>query len=339
MTSLLIRESSYPHIKLRSSIVIAALGAMLGTGCAIHPVQRDVTGVPTLDIVEHIRCETRLAVQDKAIERLRSYGREQASRLADDLSSIRGQPWDFNPDKNLPDPNERAFYDRYIQTGIAYDFTFDIAEDNKATLLADPVRLITNGTFGIGLTGSSEFNRRNSRHFVMSDTFQNLLLHPKKPCADRQPNFAYPIAGSIGMGELISTFIDLNEDKPLAHQSSSSQVFADTLTFTTTLTGSVSPHVEIAPLGHNFGLASPTTAVASGQRLDTHMLIIGLSMTSTAAPRRAAVAAAPAFLGLAHPRSALQKSGGTTGTEQRALDAVTQQRYDTFLDRFGTLPR
>ena len=46
---------------------------------------------------------------------------------------------------------ERFIYEKYIITGIAYDFTFDITEDNSGAGVADPIRLITNGTYGIGL--------------------------------------------------------------------------------------------------------------------------------------------------------------------------------------------
>ena len=74
------------------------------------------------------------------------------------------------------------------------------------------------------------------------------------------------------MRELISTFIDLNEDQSLQDlDSGNSRVFADTMTFTTTLSGSVAPHVEIAPVGSKWGLASPTSFSAFGQRIDKHM--------------------------------------------------------------------
>ncbi|WFU41813.1 hypothetical protein QA640_04710 [Bradyrhizobium sp. CB82] len=330
-----VRQGVRAAPQIRSAVVVVALSS-LSMGCAIHPLQQDATGVPTVAIVDHIRCETRLAIQDKAIDLLRGYGTPQAIALAARFASTRGEPWRVDPNIDLPDSKERAFYARYIGTGIAYDFTFDVTEDNKVGIVADPVRLITNGTVGIGLNGSSELNRNNSRHFIMSDTFNNLLQNPKLHCADTPPNFVYPIAGSVGMAELINTFVDLNEDKPLAVDSSSSRVFADTLTFTTTLTGSASPHVEIAPIGSNVGLASPSNFGASGQRLDKHMMIIGLAMEKKATGK-AEVVAAPAFLGLPRARSALQKTSVSSGAEQRALDAVTQQRLDTFLDRFGTV--
>src|ERR1700733_16234102 len=62
--------------KLRASakaavplISVFTLGA-----CALHPLQQDVTGLPTVLIVNHIRCETRVAIQLKAIEELKASG-------------------------------------------------------------------------------------------------------------------------------------------------------------------------------------------------------------------------------------------------------------------------
>jgi hypothetical protein len=305
-------------------------------GCSIHPLQQDVTGVPTVDIVHHIRCETRFAIQDKALDLLRGYRNSndpRVRRLTDYLASQRGQAWRVNRNE-LPDDDQRKFYDRYTQTGIAYDFTLDITEENRATLFADPVRLITHGAVGIGVNAVGDFNRNNARRFIMSDTFDKLLRDELLECRDQYPNFAYPIAGSIGIGELISTFIDLNEDKNLqVLQSGNSRVFADTLTFTTTLTGSVTPHVEIAPVGNLFGLAPPTSVQAFGQRLDKHMVIIGLSMDTPKVSVVRQAAGVPLPAGIAQPRSALQKSGVTSAAEQSALDAARQARIDAYLDR------
>jgi len=252
---------------------VVPLLSLIVSGCSIHPVQQDVTGVPPVEIIHHIRCETRLAIQDKAIELLYAYkgGQHDPSiNLAKSLQTQRGQVWKFDP-RILATQEERAFYNRYILTGIAYDFTLDITEDNRGSLLADPVRLITNGVAGVGLDVSGDFSRNNARRFIMSDTFAKLLADERLGCGDRAPNFAYPIAGRIGMKELISTFVDLNEDQSLQTLESGSRVFADTMTFLTTLTGSVSPHVEITPLGNRWGLASPTSFSAFGQRIDKHM--------------------------------------------------------------------
>jgi hypothetical protein len=326
------KRAGAPHaFRAGATRLVLPLLSLIVSGCSIHPVQQDVTGVPPVDIIHHIRCETRLAIEDKAIELLFAYkgGQHEPSiNLAKSLQAKRGQVWKFDP-RILTTQEERAFYNRYIQTGIAYDFTLDITEDNKAALLADPVRLITNGVVGIGVGASSEFSRNNARRFIMSDTFAKLLADDHLVCGgDGAENFVYPIAGRIGIRELISTFIDLNEDKSLQTlDSGNSRVFADTMTFLTTLTGSVSPHVEIAPVGNQWGAASPTSFSAFAQRIDKHMVIIGLSMDISKGVAGAAV------LPLADRRSALQKSNVASPAEQSALDAVRQARFDAYLDR------
>jgi hypothetical protein len=324
------------HFRAGAARSVFPLLSVVLAGCSIHPVQQEVTGVPPVEIIRHIRCETRLAIQDKAIELLEGYkgGNDPRSQLlAQRLKEVRGRSWGFVNRSDLADADQRKFYDRYNQTGIAYDFTLDITEDNRATLLADPVRLITNGTAGIGLDASGDFSRNNARRFIMSDTFDKLMRDENLDlygCGDTASNFAYPMAGRIGMRELISTFIDLNESKSLQTlDTGNSRVFADTMTFTTTLTGSVAPHVEIAPLGNQWGVASPTSFAAFAQRLDKHMVIIGLSMEAAKATAVAQAAVAP----LAAGRSALQKSQGVSPAEQGALDAVRQARIDAYLDR------
>ncbi len=329
------KRAGAPHaFGARAARSILPLLSVIFSGCSIHPVQQDVTGVPPVEIIHHIRCETRLAIQDKAIELLFAYKNgqyEPSVNLAKALLAQRGLVWEFDP-RVLTTREERAFYDRYIQTGIAYDFTLDITEQNRGTFLADPVRLITNGVAGIGLDASGDFSRNNARRFIMSDTFAKLLGDPNLYCdGDRPSNFAYPIAGRIGMRELISTFIDLNEDQNLqVLNAGNSRVFADTMTFLTTVIGSVTPHVQIAPVGNQWGVASPTSLSVFAQRIDKHMVIIGLSME---APKGTAVARGPVVVPLAAGRSALQKSSVASPAEQSALDAVRQAKIDAYLER------
>jgi hypothetical protein len=317
----------------RAPKYLVAIIAALSGGCSIHPLQQDVTGVPTPDLVQYIRCETRLAIQDKAIALLRDE-KHPNPRLGD-LAALRGKRWP--PDvRGWLDGFERALYDRYVQTGIAFDFSFDITEDNAGSGIADPIKLLTNGTAGVGLSASGDFKRENLRHFIVSDTALDLLQNEKIDCSPsydyRASNYAYPISGKIGIDELVSTFFDLNEIKNLAPDKGTSTVFADTLTFTTTLTGSVSPHVIVAPVGNRWGFAAPADIVASAMRVDTHKLIIGLSLDEakgTAGRPVAAAAVVPGYAG----KSALQKGNVRSATEQSALNAVSQARIDAYLDR------
>jgi hypothetical protein len=332
--------------RTRAAKYLAPVIAALSGGCSIHPVQQDVTGLPTADLVKYIRCETRLAIQDKAIQLLKQEvagpGGDPASATSPiirRLQSLRGLLWprDLTVGMNA---QERSIFAKYIRTGIAYDFTFDITEDNMGAGVADPIRLITNGTYGIGLSASGDYKRQNVRHFVVSETAASLLLeNPRLPpqqqlscLTDYRPwSYTYPISGNIGIQELISTFFDLNESRSLTADKDTSTVFADTLTFTTTLIGSVSPHVIVAPVGNAWGLANPAGVTASASRIDAHKLIIGLSLD---VPKGVSVAAAAVVPGYS-ARSALQRGDVRSPTEQSALNAVSQARLDSYLDRAG----
>jgi hypothetical protein len=362
--------------KLRASAkaVVPLISVFALAACSIRPTGKDVTGLPIVAIVNHIRCETRIAIQLKAIDELK-VSRDGPSLLTNRMEAALGQVWDANvviPTRDLS-PKEFALFKRYIQTGIAFGFTLESSEENKAALAADPVRLITNGMAGINLSSSGDFVRDNNRTFLVSETFERLLSNtiPKCESGELLPeNFAYPVAGSIGMTEMIATFIDLNEDDPLQLPASSggsdtssskpasttppagssktkgtgspatgSGVFADTVTFTTTLMGGVTPTVQINPVGHKWGLASPTSFAATVTRTDKHMLNIGLSKATSGEIAQIGIGPVT-FIPLSgsQARSSLQKSPGriSSGAEQRALDAITQQRIDNFFNR-GTV--
>jgi hypothetical protein len=325
--------------KARAKKALFPVLALALGGCAIHPVQQDVTGFPTKEIVRRIRCETRMAVEDKAIELLSKLPDARSRSLAKRLSSDRTLFARFNP-LSLPTRDEREFYSRYINTAVAYEFSFDIAETNRAALLADPVRLITNGTAGVVVGASSDFNRSNIRRFALVDTFKELLQDPKLECeiGYKPENFVYPIAGTVGMAGLISTFIDVNEHKFLAKASDKDpSVFGDTMKFTTTLIGAATPHVALSPIGNNWGLAPPTNIGLSASRTDVHQLTVGLSM---GAPER--IAAARDLSGLTVFES-VQRSGvlknNSNGNAVRALNEIENQRLRNFYDRFGTFAR
>lgn len=321
----LARKALFPMLTL-------ALG-----GCAIHPVQQDVTGFPTKDIVMRIRCETRRAVEDKAIDLLSKLSDARSRLLAEQLAKDRTLFARINP-ATLPRKDEQEFYSRYINTAVAYEFSFDIAEDNKAALLADPVRLITNGTAGIAIGASSDFNRSNIRRFAMVDTFKELFRDEKLfDCFPgyKPKNFVYPIAGTVGMADLISTFIDVNEQKFLSTASDKDpSVFGDTMKFSTTLVGAATPHVELSPLGNNWGLASPTNIGFSASRTDVHQLTVGLSM---GAPERiAAVRGLPGINVFETARRSGVLKNSSNGNSVRAVNEIENQRLRNFYDRFGT---
>ena len=321
--------------------VLLLLSASALGACAIHPVQQDVTGVPTRAIVDRIRCEARLAVVDKAIDKLRKAAVEHRTHgelaiaskfdvIVAEFERERGGPITFQP-RRLPTERARAFYSRYINTVIAYNFLMQGVENNRAALMADPVRLITNGTAGVVLGASGEFQRDNQRQFELADTFQELLYKPPQ-CESRDylpENFVYPVSGRVGLSEVVDTFIELYEDKPLGEFSDDKRVFADTLKFTTTWMGSAAPHVQIDPVGTQWGLNAPTNIGLSASRADTHTLTVAIVMG-----KPQIIPLGVPFLPLASRANDAQRSNTSA-----AYLAIDRLRVRSFLDRATVIAR
>jgi hypothetical protein len=318
---------------------VASCSAIIA-GCALHPIQEQVTDLPTADIVRHIKCEAQQAIQEKAKRLLTARGGPSAvlaKRLEDHPEMFKV----FHREL-LPDDVDRKFFDTYIETGMAFDFTFDITEDDSLSAQVSLASVISKGTFGLSPAASGDYSRQNIRRFVVSDTFRGLLHMDCSKSPQIAANYAYPISGNIGLAEVISTFIDLNRQDALAQDqdvtlSGTTPVFADSLFFITTLTAGVNPGVSLAQAAHGWSLTN-ASITASASRTDKHDLIIGLSLPPKApAANEPPIAAVPLGSTVA-PRSAFaRRDVPRGGAEERALLAVSQQRLDVFYDKLSTV--
>jgi hypothetical protein len=152
-------------------------------GCSTHPLVDDVARQSTYAIVERIRCEAILAI-DKI-------DRENLIRK-DDL----------------------------ISTYIGYEFQFLITENDNASASSMFRYPFTNGTLNIGLSTGAERARNSDRNFRIIESFGKVLAdyhesvrEGKPKCTDnnRENNWKYPIAGSIGLEEVITTYARLDK--------------------------------------------------------------------------------------------------------------------------------
>jgi hypothetical protein len=354
------------------TLATLVFSAMLG-GCSVRPIQQDVTRIPTKGIVDHIRCEIKFAVLDKAITKLRQRADDIAqswpasspppaeeARIVETFTSIaknltaqrdailngdalhtqNGERIIFDP-QSLLTPRAIKFYNHFINSGIAYDFTFDILETNNSGLTIDPVRLITNGTVGATVGAGVGLIRANTRRFQLTDTFRGLLENNDLNCGqqpNRSDNLGYPVAGQLGLDELIGTFVDIAEVQLLkANKVLDGSVFGDTMKFTTALSGGVTPHVQIAVLGNRLGLASPATLTLNASRMDTHMLAISLSMGAEGdvplrEPRSRQRRASTAFLPPPNPWAAENINRALVGLKEQR-DRNLQDNLTTILGR------
>ncbi len=338
-----------PSKFLRTLILgVAGLAALTFGGCTIRPTQEDVTHVPTTEIVRHIRCEARLAILDKALQLLRSFPDARhpdprAVKVAADLEEKRGQPLRFDVaalsfDKRLSD-----FYEHYVRAAIGYEFTFNITETNNVSAGADPIRLITNGIVGIGITAKNDRTRQNTRRFSITDGFGELLADDKLHCAPYYlpDNAIYPIAGSVGLEEVVHTFIDLDRSRELERDKVGTR-FGDTLIFTTTFSGTVAPRLQLTPLGNRWGVQPPANVGLTASRTDVHQLLLGLSIREPALPpnkpkkdgakvgeKKDGARIRSMFGGALSPGRGSESSGN----KATVRDILEEQRIKDFLDR------
>lgn len=142
----------------------------------------------------------------------------------------------------------REAFLRYKDYAIAYNFDFTITEtNNESANLAFAVP-VPNGTFTLGLGSGHNRTRKNLRTVYADDSFEDLFKKLNDEDCDESrresKNWEYPIAGKIGMYEVIQTFIGVNDDlrgRNEAQSPSGVDTFSDELTYTTTYTGCVDP--------------------------------------------------------------------------------------------------
>src|SRR5437868_3436463 len=154
----------------RFTIALLAAGLV---GCSMHPIPYDVTRVSTGDIVQRIRCEAKEGLEDI----IREYPQHPILK----------------------------------HTAIGFDFKFEITEDNdlKAGALDLQHTGFREGSFTKwAFAGSSTRNRKNVRQFRVIETLEKLSSADCFDTATR-PNWIYPIVGSIGMKEVVQTYLKI----------------------------------------------------------------------------------------------------------------------------------
>lgn len=262
-------------------------------GCSIHPLPDDVTRLATRQIVDHIRCEARTAIKQAIIDYLRK------AEQTDFMHRLETNQFPFDElDRHLHElpAAVRTNIVKYERAAITYDFTFDITEQDTVAAEVDFVNLLSHGTFTMPSRGTNDLQRQTVRLFRVNDTFGELIQ--RRNCTeDGSPeNFVYPVSGAIGLGEMIETFVDLNEHQRLTGTKDTDTVptMTDTFNFQTTISGSVAPQVVLTPLNRLFRV-SGASLTASALRRDIHKVIIAMSLPPLTKPQPAT--AVRGFLG------------------------------------------
>ena len=262
----------------------------ISSGCSIHPLPKDVTGYETPTLVRKIRCEARDAVRKTVLEILHKNGRHQ--EIAD-IESLDPKTLSLNrwEQQSLADVQ---------RIGIVYDFSLQGIENGGVNFNADIIKPLSNGTETYSPSLSDTLKRDNTRTFTVSDNFYTLLMlgaNNKDHCkflpagANSSPNYQYPIAGRIGLDEMIQTFVRLAVSGDVVGELDPTKVtggdilspagpptMVDTLIFTTTVGGGLNSMVMLSPMGTALQLKD-ASLMASASRMDVHMVTIGLAMS------------------------------------------------------------
>ena len=172
----------------------------------------------------------------------------------------------------------------YDDGAIGYIFEFSILEHNSAGFDASFKNLYANGSFDLTLAGTSaDLKRQATRRFTIVDSFKD-LKSARCDHALRRERFKYPIAGALGLDEVIGTFMgidrlpDVRFDNLETKVSGQAATFSDELIYTTTLdSGSLSPSITLNPIP---GVFSPTSIAAKikSDRMDAHKITIALAL-------------------------------------------------------------
>jgi hypothetical protein len=249
------------HTRAIGCCISAVLAGGLAA-CSTHPLPQDVAGVSTVDIVKSIRCEARAGIEAAAA----GLKREDVAKLA---------------------PIVKA-------TVIGYDFNLKMEEagtagtfDPKKPLLAFAGPNSFSGT----LDAQVGHLRKNRRTFTIIEPLAELTRPDNvEVCRDRRkgPNWSSPISGTIGLDEVVRTFLKLELLTELQQQkdketskaqkafSGSHVVFSDELVFTTTYSAKATGELVLDAVVGRVSLTNVAVG-ADASRTDLHSLIVALT--------------------------------------------------------------
>lgn len=262
-------------------------------GCSLYPIIDDVSSFKTEQIVLYGRCEVRSVLLNHLI--YRKVIPPEIAYLNEENKVVFQPGWDkllqadikkakaFEKSRKEPANEEEGrlrYLARLIRVAIAYTFDFHITEHNNAGGSAG-FRLpwAATNVLDVGAAGAVDLTRVGSRVFSTEDSWEEYLVGDFFPTCDKElwnqrpRTVLYPLTGTIGVGEVVRTFIDIER------QGGAKDNFVDTLTFTTDIGGTVDAAVKIAPVPSQFRLVSATAGVAAS-RVDIHKLTVSLAFPS-----------------------------------------------------------
>ncbi len=192
----------------------------------------------------------------------------------------------FATDLKAADPHERSLISRYRYGIIAYQFKFDITEQNDIGGSSTLIDVLSGGMFSFGLTAKTERKRKNVRRFRIVDQADDLATGAsfrRDECENLKAghDLGYPITGELGLDETIGTFLRLNErvDLRAADGTAETPTMTDTITFTTAVEGSFNPNLALSR-GPATIRISQIGLTSLARRSDVHELVVAVNLPS-----------------------------------------------------------
>jgi hypothetical protein len=232
--------------------MVPALAVAL-SACSMHPLPENFPlnfpRASTYDIVQNVRCEMQVELV-----------RLKKSRHRDHIDKI------------------------IAATNVGYDFQFTMTENNDANAGSlGFARSSSRVDTTVSLTGSATRERANIRTLQIIEDLSDVVKADCSP--EGRANLAYPISGSLRVGDVVRTYLGLerisNLEKPddFDDQHSGigpSAVFSEHLLFKTSLTAGATPTLTLSAV---VGRLRLTNASIGGvvKRNDEHSLIIGFA--------------------------------------------------------------
>lgn len=264
--------------------VLCVFAFALG-GCSLYPIPDDVSPYRTEQIVRYARCEVKFAILGHMIQHhmlTEPYTTADVKSLIDTTrKKAKNHP------KELTDTDNQVL--RLTKVAMVYSFDFNITENNKASAGAGFRLPSLTNTLDVGGTAGLDLTRVGSRVFGTQDSWDDLVVKDQL-CANwpgpRPANVLYPmtgsmgfdpLTGSIGVGRVVETFIDIDL------QGGAKDNFVDTLTFTTSVSADANATIKLDPVPSQFRLVS-ATADAGASRIDVHKLTISLAFPQADPP-------------------------------------------------------
>jgi hypothetical protein len=263
--------------------------------CSMHPLPEDFSRASTYDVVEKIRCEAKAGL----------------NRIP------AGHPF-------------------LASSAIGYDFTFEITETNdlgdktaanKGQLKFEKPGFRDGSNHIWDFTGSATRIRKNTRQFRIVETLAD-LKQAHCPDGNKSPDWIYPIAGSIGMDELVGTYVSLERLTDLAGGVLSNKIdtrpalFSDVLTFTTKLKGGAAPTLTLQTIRGKFRLSTAKIGT-SASREDEHSVTVALAQDEKT--RVEPPAARSGLRARAAARGDVDAPTGLSRQGARKVDAVAEE--------------